>query len=53
MSGGLTERIDVRLDVKTYRALLREAKQSERSLGQIVRLALREHLAAKRTGVST
>lgn len=45
---GLTEKIEARVDHDTYAALVKEAKRSERSIGAVVRIALREHIAKSR-----
>lgn len=48
MSKRLDESIRVRIDADTHAALLMLANRSTCSVGQVVREALREHLAEQR-----
>jgi hypothetical protein len=44
----LTHMLKARVDPLTYQQIVIEAKRDQRSVGAVVRLALREHLEKKR-----
>lgn len=50
---GLDHLVKARVDKATHDALVKEAKISERSVGAVVRVALREHLDKKKVRVRT
>ena len=43
----LTENVKVRLSPQEYADLRREARRDDRSVGAVIRLAVREYLAAR------
>lgn len=49
----LTDRIEIRIEPEMHEQLKREAAKSDRSVGAVVRVALREHLERKKVRVRT
>ena len=49
----LSDRIEIRLEPGMRQQLQQEAERSERSIGAVIRIALREHLDKKKVKVRT